>query len=417
MRKVATLGLALASLASGSYAQAPTPGASPPPDGKHSGAPLAQFTIGPVVVTPTFRIGSLAVDTNVQFQSDRRTDFLASAGPGLDIALPFLDHWKVDVQGTSQYFYFHRTKELRRWTGGGAATLLWATTGTRASMFVSANREFSRPNFEVDARVASRQDSLGVTFERDLGRLTLALKASLAANKVDQGQEFRGADLSTALTTDRYTLTPELHYRLTPLTALLLEGTYEKTRFPKAPSKDFHQESAGAGFLFKGLLKGHVTAGSRRSRLSDGSGPANIRPYLRANLSQQLGRRFRLAETYSQDSTVSAFAADGNLPTFESRRLTLELGITITGRMDLRLSGTQEKIKSDGLVNVILDDGSRATAKRDDVAYVAIGDLGIRLGHARVGLFTSYTTRESLYFSDFGIEGVQAGARVEYAPK
>ena len=68
-------------------------------------------------------------------------------------------------------------------------------------------------------------------------------------------------------------------------------------------------------------------------------------------------------------------------------------------------------------MNVILDNGTRAMAKRDDVAYTGSADLGIRLGRARVALFSSYTTRESLYFSDFGIEGLQAGARVEYSPR
>lgn len=415
MRAVAALGVFLALLGARTQAQDPAPAPSPQPDTKHSGAPLGQFTAGPLIITPTFRIGSLAVDTNVQYQRDRRTDFVASAGPGLDIALPF-DQWKLDLWGTSQYFYFHRTEELRRWTGGGGIALLWATTGTRASLSSTAERDFSRPSFEVDARVVSTQNNLAGTLERDLGRLTLVARAVFTRSKLDNGQEFRGADLTTALTTNRFGVTPELQYRLTPLSALLIEGGYEATRFPNAGTRNFHQESIGLGLMTTGFFKGQVTAGVRRNSLTGGRASKN-QPYLRGSLAQQIGRRLSLREAYIQESAVSAFAVEGTLPTFERRSLSLDLGIGITSRIDLRLGGTYETIKSDGLVNVILDDGTKAIGLRDDTAYIARADLGIRLGRARLGLFTSYTTRESLYFSDFGIDGLQAGARVEYAPR
>jgi|CXWL01.1.fsa_nt_gi hypothetical protein len=418
MRVVAALGVFLALLGARSQAQdsAPAPAPSPKPQTKHSGAPLGQFTAGPFIITPTFQIGSLAVDTNVQYQRERRADFVASGGPGLDIALPFHDHWMLDIQGSSQYFYFHRTKDLRRWTGGGAVTLLWATTGTRASLSTTGSRDFSRPNFEVDTRVVSTQNNVSGTIERDLGRLTLVARAVLNRTKLDKGQEFRGADLTTALTTNRLAAAPELRYRLTPLSSLLVEGGYEATRFPNAQTRNFHQESVGLGILTTGLLKGQVTAGIRWNKLS-GGGASKNQPYLRGSLSQQAGRRLTLRESYTQESAVSAFAVDGSLPTFERRGLSLDISILLTSRVDLRLGGTYETVKSDGLVNVILDDGTKATALRDDVAYIGRADLGIRLGRARLGLFTTYTTRESLFFSDFGIDGLQAGARVEYSPR
>lgn len=418
MRVAAAVGVFLALLGARSQAQdsTPAPAPSPTPETRHSGAPLGQFTAGPFIVTPTFRIGSLAVDTNVQYQRERQTDFVASAGPGLDIALPFRDHWKLDVWGTSQYFYFHRTEELRRWTGGGGIALLWATTGTRASLSTFGNRDFSRPSLEVDARVVSTQNNVSGTIERDLGRLTLVARATFNRSKLDDGQEFRGADLTTALTTNRFGASPELRYRLTPLSSLLIEAGYEATRFPNAATRNFHQQSVGLGIMTTGFFKGQVTAGIRRNTLA-GGGASNDQLYLRGSLAQRLGRRLNLRESYTQESAVSAFAADGNLPTFERRSLSLDLGIQITGRIDLQLGGTYETIKSDGLVNVILDDGTQATGLRDDVAYIGRADLGIRLGRARLGFFTSYTTRESLFFSDFGIDGLQAGARIEYSPR
>ena len=416
MRGYFCLSVFLTLVGGSTYAQEPTPAASPEPDAKHSGAPLGQFTAGPFIVTPTFRIGTLAVDTNVQYQRERRADFVASAGPGLDIAVPFLDHWKLDLQGSSEYFYFKRTKELRRWTGGGTASLLWKTTGTRATLSTRLNRDFSRPNFEVDSRIATNQRFAEGNLERDLGRLTLALDVSYSAIRVAPGSEFRGADLETSLTLDRYHGGAELRYRLTPVSSMLVEVAYEESRFPHAVLRNFSQQNAGLGLLTTGLFKGRVTAGVRRTQLLQGNAE-KIQPYLRGELTQQLGRRFKVAERYTHESSVSAFATDGSLPTFERRSLDVSLAIEITKRIDMRLGGARDRTVSDGLVRVVLDDGKTVTGKRDDTAYIGRADIGMRLGRARAALFASYTTRESLFFADFGITGLQMGARVEYAPR
>ena len=416
MRYGGGFGLMFVLLASPSYAQAPQPASSPEPDAKHSGAPLAQFMAGPFIVTPTFRIGTLAVDTNVLYQRSRRTDFIASAGPGLDIAVPFLDHWKLDFQGTSEYFYFQKTKELRRWTGGGTAALFWKTTGTRATLSTRVNRDFSRPNFEVDSRVATNQRFGSAELERDLGRLTLAANTTYSGTRVEPGQTFRGADLATALTLDLYSGRVELRYRLTPISSILMEGGYQETHFPNAILRNYSEENAGLGFQTEGLFHGRVTAGMRRTKLLQGSA-TKTQPYLRGDLTQRLGRRFRLTGRYDHQSTVSAFATDGGLPTFERRSLDVQLITEITRRIDMRLGGSRDRTISDGVVRVIADNGSVITAKRDDLAYVGRADLGIRLGRARASLFGTYTTRDSLFFTDFGIKGFQAGARVDYAPQ
>lgn len=196
--------------------------------------------------------------------------------------------------GTSQYFYFHRSNELRRWTGGGGVALLWATTGTRASLFTAANRDFSRPSFEVDARVVSTQNNIAGTLERDLGRLTLAVRGLFTRSMLDDGQEFRGADLTIGLTTNRFAFTPELRYRLTPLSSLLIEGVMKPPGFRNAGTRNFHQESVGLGFLTTGFFKGQVTAGIRRNKLAAG-GASNDQFYLRGNLAQRLGRRLNLS--------------------------------------------------------------------------------------------------------------------------
>lgn len=416
MRFVRVFCFLLALVPVSAFAQVPSAGsAGAEQDGKHSGAPLAQFNAGPIVVTPTFRIGTLAVDTNVQYQRQRKADFVASAGPGLDIALPFLDHWKLDILGSSEYYYFHRTKELRRWTGGGTSSLFWRGTGTRVALTGRLNRDFSRPSFEVDTRIASRQSLATLSLERDLGKLTLQALTSFSGMQVEDGQSFRGQDLVSALTTRRYHGTFELRFGLTPLTSLLSEVTYEETHFPNAAIRNFAQQNVGLGILTNGLVKGRATAGLRRTALLNGH-VSKSRPYFRADLHQQLGKRLRLAERYANESTVSAFATDGELPTFERRSIDVDLTIQLSSRIDMKIGGGQDKIQSDGLVRVVTDNGSIVRARRDDVAYIGRSDVGMRLGRARLSVFVTYTTRQSQFFQDFGIDGLQAGARVEYSP-
>ncbi len=414
MRRAYAIGLSLVLLGNASYAQDPNPAATPAPD-THSGTPLGQFKIGPLIVTPTIKIGSLGIDTNVQYERQRTTDFVASAGPGLDLALPFMDHWKFDVESSGQYLYFLRTEQLRRWTGLGSATLHWKGIGTGAHLGFGYNRDFSRPSNEVNTRVSRTIKNVSGEVERDLGRFTLLARGLYGETRADAGQLYRGTDLTTALSTDDLSAALQLRYSLTPLTALVGEGGYKETRFPGAPVRNFAEESAGAGLRTAGFFKGEATAGVRRTHLLTGGIP-KLRAYVRANLSQRLGRRFRLTERYDDTSSVSAFARDGLLPTYENRQFDLNLGVELTNRVDMRLGAGRAHNLSDGEVRVVTDSGQVAFAPRDDVIYDARADLGIRLGHARLSGFVSYTTRHSVYFSDFGIQGLLAGARVEYAP-
>lgn len=415
MRKIAALGVCLALFGSPSYGQTPDPAARPESD-KHSGTPLGQFTLGPLVVTPTFKIGSLAIDTNVQYERQKTTDFIASAGPGLDLALPFHDQWKFEIESSAQYLYFLRTDGLRRWTGLGSATLYWKGTGTRAQMAFTYNREFDRPSYEVNTRVARTTKGLSAQVERDLGRLTLQVRGLYGQTRADDDQRYRGTDISTSLSTNDLVTSAQLRYSVTPLSALLIEGGYKETHFPKASVRNFAEEFAGAGIRSGAFFKGEITAGLRRTHLLVGS-ISKTRPYLRADLTQRLGRRFWLTERYHNNSSVSAFAKDGFLPTYENRELSVDLRIVLTKRIDMKVGGTRAHNISDGEIQVVTDSGEVVFALRDDLVYDARADLGIRLARARLAAFVSYTTRHSVYFSDFGIQGLQTGIRLEYAPQ
>jgi hypothetical protein len=395
---------------------APTPAiGTPDRQGRAEGAPLVRLKLGAWTVSPTLRIGELALDTNVFYERERRTDFLASGGPGLEIAAGFLDHWRFAVDGEGTYYYFHRNERLRRWGGSGGARLDWKTTGTAAGVAARLTDSFSRPSFEVDARIDQRRESLSGYFDRNLGLITLSLDATLARVRVSGGQEFRGVDLERALSQDELTGRARASLRLTPITSLLAEAELSAFELPLAAARNYSRQRFGVGFATSGLFKGEALGGVSRTSLDAGGGSASA-PFFRVSLTQNVGTRIVLSERLDLEQTLSAFAVDGEVPTYDRLTAAVTLQYSFLRRFSLRLTGGIDKIESLGLVEIVGDDGRPRRVKRDDTAYTGDVDLGVQLGEARLSGFARYTTRESLFFTDFGIDGLQVGARLSYRP-
>src|SRR5262249_44385051 len=78
----------------------------------------ALFEVGPFLVTPTFHVGTLGVDTNVFYTpTERQTDFHGSGGPGLDIVLPLGRVLQFETGGILDYTYFVKTESQRKLAG------------------------------------------------------------------------------------------------------------------------------------------------------------------------------------------------------------------------------------------------------------------------------------------------------------
>lgn len=379
-------------------------------------APLARLVAGPFVITPQFRIGELAVDTNVFYLKTRKSDFLASGGPGLGISVAFADHWRVSVEGNGQYYYFLRNKELRRWGGDFDARIEWKTTGTRAGLVAGTTRNFQRLNFEIDRRVEQRTELIAGYFARDLGRFTVGFDTSARRYRLGNNQFERGADLVRALSRDEINFKLRASLRLTPITSLVTEAETSTNSLVNARVRDYERQRAGIGFASTGLFTGSAVGGFSRTSLKTGVKTVSA-PYFRAFLTQQVAGRVQLREAVDVEQVVSAFAVDGDIPTIDRLHVSLGVGYTFLRRMSVNARGDLDKIKSLGKVRITLDDGKLGEGKRDDTAYTGDVDLGIQLGEARIAGFARYTTRASLFFTDLGINGLQLGARVTYAPK
>jgi putative beta-barrel porin BBP2 len=382
------------------------------------------FRAGPFFLTPRLRIGTIGLDTNVFYTaSDRRTDFTASGGPGLEIVLPVRSSLRLSAEGGVDYVYFLQTESQRRLAGDGKGRVDLVGAQAAAGLEASYRRTFSRPSFEVDRRIVQGQQQARADGRLDVGA-RLQVRADAAATRLDvpDGQDFGGADLRRAFSRDTYFGRLTAAYRLTPKTSFLLEGDHQADRFAFEPVRDADSNRLGAGFeiVSNALLSGRAVAGVRSFRLRNtgSSGPQDtVEPYAAVDLTYHFGPRTRLGFAYSRDLQFSAFTPTSGRPTvlMEAYRVRIDKGLI--GALDLRLFGGLTRLRSDGPIRVLRGpDDLGITAVRDDEAWEGGADLGYTFRrHLRIGMAASYTERRST-IDDFGVEGLLVGGTIAFTP-
>ena len=161
-------------LAAGAHAQVP-----PPPWDAADAAPERPGLIraGAFYFTPYLHIGTMGIDTNVFYTAtDRQTDFSASGGPGLEVVRPFGKSSKLRLDGGLDYLYFARTESQRRLNGYGTAQLELDGIKTRLVVEERYASSFSRPSYEVNARVQQETEGTQGFLRRNLGERSISVR-------------------------------------------------------------------------------------------------------------------------------------------------------------------------------------------------------------------------------------------------
>ena len=379
------------------------------------------FHFGPFFVTPRFRVYSLGVDTNVFYTStDRRTDFIAHGGPGLDMVVPLHGALKLRAEGTLGYLYYARTASQRRLTGDGLGRLAYEGVRLAAGAQYSYARSYGRLGFEVDRRVAQEQQQAQADLRYGIGpRFAVGIRATAGRHDIDDDQEFFGADPHRNLSRDTYGGAATLSYALTPKTSFIVEGDHQADRFALEDRRDTDSNRLGGGLLLTSAsyLSGRIMAGARSIRVRSLPGADRVRPYANVDVTYHFGPRTRLGAVYSRDVGFSAFAvAKGDLPTLTTESYGVRLEKGLWRRLDLRLHAALTQLRSDAPVLIETPTEGPLTVRRDDRAREAGADLGYAFWtRLRIGLAATYTERRSP-IRDLGIEGLLLGATVTFIP-
>jgi hypothetical protein len=388
---------------------------SPPPSGQRPG----RFRLGPFYVTPTFRIGSLGLDTNVFYTpTDRRTDFIANGGPGLNVVLP-VGPARLSVGGEANYLFFAKTISQRKFAGDGTARLELKGQRIEAAVEESFDRTFQRPSFEVDTRILQdRWSTKGELVLKGLGRFGIRAQALAQNVQVATDQLFLGTDLHQTLTSDELVGLLGFKYLLTGKTSLVIEGDYVTDRFPFDKVRDSDSNHIYGGFKIDSetRLFGSAVGGVRLFRPLSSPGLQIQTPYAAVDLSYRVGPKTLFGANYNRDLAYSAFDTSGLTSTLhlESYGVRLEQGLV--GQLDLRLFARQTKLATDGSITLIRPGAPPQVADRRDTVKEAGADLGYRFrSRLRVGMAATYTNRAST-IADFGIQGLLVGGTVTYSP-
>jgi len=395
-----------------------------PPVGEGPSEPAREapglFRLGPIYLTPSLRIWSLGVDTNVFYTAtNRRTDFIAHGGPGLEIVIPLHGALKLRADGTLGYLYFAQTTSQRRVTGSAMGRLAYEGKRLQTGAQYGYDRTFNRLGIEVDRRVEIDEEHAQADLRYDLGaRFHVGLRGRAEFMDIAEGQLFLGANPRQNLTRDTLDGVLTLGYALTPKTSLIVEADHQTDRFRFTPERDTDSNRLGGGLTISSstYLSGHAVGGARSIRVTSLPDQDRIVPYARVDLRYHFGPRTRLEAFFTRDVDFSAFTVDeGELPTLMNQTYGLRLEKGLWGRLDLRLFGSITDLESDAPALVDTGDGFQRV-RRNDRGGEAGADLGYAFwSHLRIGLSANWSERRSS-ISDLGVEGLLLGATVNYVP-
>lgn len=410
--------LSLAAPLAAAQSPAPPGGAEDEEAASEPDAAPGRFHIGPFYVTPTFKIGTVGVDTNVFYTStDRRTDGTATGGPGLNIVLPIRKALQLNVDGNISYTYFVRTGSQRRLGGGASAGLTWEGTRARAGVSYSSAQTFARPSYEVDDRILQRAETYqGQVESRVFGRFHLSLGGEQTRNRVLGEAVFRGSNLQKTLNATAITGRAALRYGITSKTSAQVEASRRWNEFARDPSRDGRSDEIRFGLQTSStaLLSGHAFMGLGRTHLD--ARPGEPQKLVTADLAitWHVSPRTRLLGSWLRERRYSALEIPGALPTVLVRTYSAGAEKELWGRrLDLRLGGSVQKLRTDSPAVAVTEPPPPVKA---DTARSAHADLGYRFrSRLRVGLVAGYTERSST-FADLGIHGLLLGASVTYTP-
>lgn len=374
--------------------------------------------MGPVAVTPTLRVGSIGIDSNVFYTpTERRADFIASGGPGLILQLPLGRSVLVRADGGIDFLYFARTESQRRVSGYGSGGLEWTGARTEVRGGVAYKQSFGRPAYEIDERIFEENRSGLLELQRRIGRMTFVAAGSARKLEIEQGSEFNGTDLSRNLNRNTYKVLGGFHIGLSQKTSLILEADQEWERFIEAPARDIDSNRFYGGLRLESQtrLSGQAVAGARRFRPLV-SGTQDWLPYVRVDVNYSFGPRTRLGLGVLRDQIISAYDTSGNTPTSSTTQYDARLQKALWRGLDIRFFGGIRTLETDGEIVIVDPVGNMSTGVRKDDTWEAGANLGYAFWDAlRVGVELRYSDRHST-FDDFGVDGLVVGFTINYVP-
>ncbi len=384
------------------------------------------FRLGRVIVQPRFDFGGIGWESNVYLVGEgvgeERNDLFASGGPGLGLIVPITPKLRFLADSRLNYHWYSDTVDQRRLTGGGDGRLVFNGGPVRLTAGYAHYRTFERPVAEIGRRIETTRagpvGSLGFSLP---GRLKVDLDATYRdESSPDDEPDVFGNDVARRLSRATFEARPRLGYAITPKTSVFVEAPYRREMFDAEDALDADTWGYGVGIetdpttLVPGLLR----VGVQRYDAQSATTPPHDSVY--AELRVQFGPspRTRFEPSYRRQRETSLLRTLGDTQTLVRDELGLRiLKELVTERLDLRVNLQRAAVETDG-GGVLLDFGAGSEqVRRDEVQYLAEGDLGYRFRALRLGVVGSWRNRTRTAFAFGGrAQGFTLGLSANFRP-
>jgi len=367
----------------------------------------ARAHLGPFIVTPTFTMRDVGVDSNV-FNADERpsSDFTFTAVPAF-VATAGRTDAGVTLHSTTEFAYFAQAateRSVNEDAGAAARYTLHRLVLTADGDYLNTRQ---RPSAEIDARsrrvVTQGHAGVGMMVSP---KLLATVTGGYVVNAFDADAIFDGSWLAQELNRTERTLGVTLRYRATPLTAVFVTAEAERSRFETVSLRDSDSRRVLAGLDLspRALLGGSVRVGVQQFRPLNNVVPAFDGLIGSADLRYRLrGSSFGVTLDRSID-----YSYIEQQPYYVREGFGGVVRRVLVSRWDVQVSGRRFWHHYRQLADVA------ATPVTDERFFEWSSEIGYQARPgARVSFAVAYLTRQSDQAAR-GYSGLHAGTTVTY---
>jgi hypothetical protein len=193
----------------------------------------AQIEYGPVSLYPSLQIVDAGKDSNIFDESQNPKDDYTMTVASRALVVAKLGSNELMFLTGSDYVWFRQYERER--SSNAISSLRFNFSASRFKPFVGAERlrTSSRPSAEIESRARRLERNFIVGSNFDLTeRTAITASATESDSTYESGELFHGVDLKQALDRQERTYTGGVRYAITPLTTMVLAGTYGESVFP-----------------------------------------------------------------------------------------------------------------------------------------------------------------------------------------
>ncbi len=377
----------------------------------------SRMHVGGLYFTPSIHLKEFGVDSNVfNAEGEQKSDFTFTLAPKADIWVPVARRALLQSTVETDLVWYAKYDTERsvdpQFTTRGEVFL------RRITLFAENRFHNTRQrlNYEVDLRARHIDSATTVgAAVRVTPKFSIEAAGRRHQLRFDGDTFFDGASLQRTLNQTSTGLTLTARDRITPLTTLVVRVERVEDEFEFSPARNSRSIRVQPGIEFKprALIKGSAFLGYRKFTPSQaGALPEFSGIVAQVGLSYTLMGATTFGVSYSRDLTYSYEELQ---PFFVNNRVGVSVRRALGRRLDVIVSADRHAYDYKDLLTLPAGASALVAATpRRDLTWNYAGNIGYRLGQARVAFGVSYWERESQTKTFRDYDNLRFGTNVTY---